>query len=317
MTCIRCKHNTAYKFGTYGKRKIQRYRCHSCKATFADTPAKTLGNHYIDIERASKALALMLEGVSIRAISRLTDLDKNTIMSLLVDAGSHCESVMRSKLCNLVVRDVEVDEIWGFVQKKEGHKLPDEKDKQGIGDAYCFVALESNTKLVMAYHLGRRDIPSTDAFIHKLSYAASGSRFQLTSDGFKAYVKSVQIFLRDRVHFAQLVKVYGAPSEGEGRYSPAEVVDAVPSIVTGNPVRSRICTSHVERVNLSIRMGMRRMTRLTNGFSKKWENLQLAYSLWFAYYNFCRVHSSLRCTPAMEAGLTDHIWSLPELLGAV
>jgi transposase-like protein/IS1 family transposase len=315
MTCIRCKHNTAYKFGTYGKRKIQRYRCHSCKTTFADAPAKTLGSHYIDLERASKALAMMLEGMSIRAISRLTDLDKNTIMSLMVDAGNHCESLLRSKVCNLTVKDVEVDEIWGFVQKKEGHKLPHEKDKEGIGDAYCFVALERNTKLVLTHYLGKRTGQSTDEFISRLALVTSPQRrFQLTSDGFYPYKPAVQSFLRGRVDFAQLVKVYGSPTEGEGRYSPAEVVDSVPSIVSGNPVRSRICTSHVERVNLSIRMGMRRMTRLTNGFSKKWENLQMAYSLWFAYYNFCRVHSSLRCTPAMEAGLTDHVWSLSELL---
>lgn len=123
------------------------------------------------------------------------------------------------------------------------------------------------------------------------------------------------MLLRGRVDFAQLTKVYGVSREGEQRYSPAEVVDAVPVEIMGRPVRSRICTSHIERQNLSVRMGTRRMTRLTNGFSKKWENLQSAYSLWFAYYNFCRVHSSLRVTPAMQAGITDHFWSLPELLG--
>jgi hypothetical protein len=125
----------------------------------------------------------------------------------------------------------------------------------------------------------------------------------------------VQIYLSGRVHFAQLVKIYGASREGEQRYSPAEVVDAVPYLVSGNPDRDRICTSHVERQNLSIRMGMRRMTRLTNGFSKKWENLQAAYSLWFAYYNFCRRHQTLRVTPAMESGLTDHVWTIGELIG--
>jgi transposase-like protein/IS1 family transposase len=316
MTCIRCKHNTAYKFGTYGKRKIQRYRCHSCKATFADTPAKTLGRHYTDIDRASKALAMMLEGVSIRAISRLTDLDKNTIMSLMVDAGDRCENLMISKVCNLTVRDVEVDEIWGFVQKKESHKSKD--DGEEVGDAYCFIGMERNCKLVLAYHLGKRTVKTTDAFIGKLAYATSDSRFQLTSDGFKPYIKAVEMLLRGRVDFAQLIKVYGTPRDGEQRYSPAEVVDSVPVEIMGRPVRERICTSHIERQNLSIRMGMRRMTRLTNGFSKKWENLQAAYSLWFAYYNFVRVHSSLRVTPAMEAGLTDHVWSLSELLsGAV
>jgi IS1 family transposase len=209
---------------------------------------------------------------------------------------------------------VEIDEIFGFVQKKEGHKLSHEKDIAEIGTAYCFVGMERNTKLVLCHHLGKRDAVATDKFVHKLSVATSHKKFQLTCDGFPPYPIAVQIFLPGRVHFATLVKVYGAPSEGEGRYSPAEVVDSVPTILTGNPVRSRICTSHIERHNLSIRMGMRRMTRLTNAFSKKWENLQAAYSLWFAFYSFCRVHKTLRVTPAMEAGISDHVWGLKDPL---
>ena len=166
----------------------------------------------------------------------------------------------------------------------------------------------------MAYHLGKRDTVATDTFIGKLRYATAASRYQLTSDGFKPYVKAVQMLLRDRVDFAQLVKVYGTSREGEQRYSPAEVLDSVPVKIFGKPDSDRICTSHVERANLSIRMGMRRMTRLTNGFSKKWENLEAAYALWFAYYNFCRVHQTLRITPAMESGLTDHVWALDDLI---
>jgi hypothetical protein len=168
----------------------------------------------------------------------------------------------------------------------------------------------------LAYHLGKRDTPSTDAFIGKLRYATSDDRFQLTSDGFKPYIKAVEMLLTKRVDFAQLIKVYGVNRDGEQRYSPAEVVDSAPVEIMGKPVRSRICTSHVERQNLSIRMGMRRMTRLTNGFSKTWENLQAAYSLWFAYYNFCRVHQTLKVTPAMESNLTDHVWELTELIAA-
>jgi IS1 family transposase len=221
---------------------------------------------------------------------------------------------MDEKIKNIDVRDVEMDEIFGFVFKKEGHKLEREKNMDEIGTAYCFVGMERNTKLVLAHHLGKRDANATDKFVHKLSIATSRQRFQLTCDGFPPYPKAVQIFLPGRVHFATLVKTYASPADGEGRYSPAEVVDSVPTILAGNPVRSRICTSHIERQNLSIRMGMRRMTRLTNAFSKKWENLQAAYSLWFAYYNFCRRHASLRITPAMESGIADHIWSIGELL---
>jgi IS1 family transposase len=212
------------------------------------------------------------------------------------------------------VFDVEVDEIWGFVGKKESHKLDREKQIEVLGDAYCFVGMERNCKLVLCHHLGKRDQLSTDLFMRKLDRATSKHRFQLTSDGFKPYARAVKQQLHKPVDFARLVKVYGVSRDGEQRYSPAEVVDAVPTPVFGNPDKARICTSHVERVNLSIRMGMRRMTRLTNAFSKKWENLEAAYSLWFCFYNFCRRHQTLKTTPAMESGITDHIWTIEELL---
>jgi IS1 family transposase len=268
---------------------------------------------YISQEKAVLALRLLLEGNSIRSTERITELNVNTLMTLLDKAGDRCQTLMVSKIQSLPVQDVEADEIWGYVGKKEGHKSDD--DGAEVGDAYCFIGMERNTKLVLAYHLGKRTAKSTDAFIGKLAYAtAPFNRFQLTTDGFGPYVSAVKMLLRDRVDFAQLIKVYGTPQDGEGRYSPAEVVDSVPVEIMGRPVADRICTSHIERQNLSVRMGMRRMTRLTNGFSKKWENLEAAYALWFAYYNFCRVHKTLRVTPAMEAGITDHIWTIAELI---
>lgn len=266
-------------------------------------------------DRAITALQLILEGMSVRSVERVTEIHRDTILKLLVLAGGRCQQLMRERIQNLDVTDVQADEIWGYVFKKEGHKWDHEKETEGIGDAYCFVGIERETKLVLAWHLGKRDAANTDKFVHKLALATSHQRYQLTTDGWKAYVRAVEMFLRDRVHFAQLVKVYGASREGEQRYSPAEVVDAVPCIVSGNPDRDKICTSHVERQNLSIRMGMRRMTRLTNAFSKKWENLEAAYALWFAHYNFCRRHQTLRITPAMEQGLTDHQWTVRELVG--
>jgi IS1 family transposase len=221
---------------------------------------------------------------------------------------------MDEKIRGLHVRDVEVDEIWGYVFKKEAHKWKHEEDNQGIGDAYCFVAMERSSKLVLTHYLGKRTSESTDRFISRLALATSKVKYQLTSDGFGPYKPAVKSFLNKRVHFAQLVKVYASSTDGEQRYSPAEVVDAVPEVVMGNPDPDLICTSHIERQNLSIRMGMRRMTRLTNAFSKKWENLEAAYALWFAYYNFCRRHQTLRVSPAMEATLADHIWTVEELL---
>jgi IS1 family transposase len=266
---------------------------------------------YISPDRAAMALKLLVEGNSIRSTERITDMDRNTIMSLLVKAGEKCQNLMDERLVDLPVRDVQVDEIWGFVGKKEGHKTENAAE---IGDAYCYVAIERHTKLILTHYLGKRNNPSTEHFIAKLAYATSTFPYQLTTDGFSPYVKAVKKQLAGRVHFAQLIKVYASPREGEQRYSPGEVVEAVPVRIMGYPKFKEICTSHIERQNLSIRMGMRRMTRLTNAFSKKWENLEAAYSLWFAYYNWCRVHSSLRVTPAMQQGITDHIWTIGELL---
>jgi IS1 family transposase len=268
----------------------------------------------LSLDRAENVLRLLLEGMSVRSVERVTGVHRDTILRLLVLAGERCQRLMDEKIKAVEVRDVEVDEIWGYVFKKEGHKWEHEKDHQGIGDAYCFIAMERSTKLVLTHYLGKRTAESTDQFISRLALATTPNRYQLTSDGFAPYKPAVKSFLRGRVHFAQLVKVYGASREGEQRYSPAEVVDSVPTIVFGNPDRDRICTSHIERQNLSIRMGMRRMTRLTNAFSKKWGNLEAAYSLWFAFYNFCRVHKTLRVTPAMEAGIADRAWTIAELL---
>jgi transposase-like protein/IS1 family transposase len=311
MTCPTCNDN-CQRFGKH-RNGLCRFRCPNCKKTYTEAHQKTLGTMYISQEKATLALRLLLEGNSIRSTERITELDRNTLLSLLAKAGDRCNTLLAERIVGVSVQDVEVDEIWGFVGKKEGHKT--DADGAELGDAYCFIGMERSSKLVLAYHLGKRTAKSTDAFIGKLAYAtASDSRFQLTSDGFGPYVSAVKMLLRDRVDFAQLIKVYGVSRDGEQRYSPAEVVDSVPVEIMGRPVRSKICTSHIERQNLSVRMGMRRMTRLTNGFSKKWENLEASYALWFAYYNFCRVHSSLRVTPAMEAGITGHIWTIADLI---
>ena len=222
--------------------------------------------------------------------------------------------MLHEKIKNLKVQDVQCDETWGFVQKKEGHKWPHEVNAQEIGDAYCWIGLERTSKLVLAWHLGKRTNTHAMHFAMKLRHATSPDQFQLTTDGYKVYRDVMDATVRDRADFAMLVKVYKAPREGQQRYSPAEVVSTEVVPVFGEPDPDRICTSHIERQNLSIRMGMRRMTRLTNGFSKKWANHHAAFALWFAFYNFCRRHQTLRITPAMAAGITDHMWSVRELL---
>lgn len=267
---------------------------------------------YTSSEKAVLILKMLVEGMSVRSIERLTGVHRDTILRLLVLAGQHCERLLEEKLRAVSVSDVQCDEIWGYVGCKEKNNLDGDPLR---GDAYCFVAIERNTKLIISWHLGRRTARDTVAFTEKIDEATQG-RFQITTDGFKPYVDAVHYSLGTRVDFAQLVKIYSTPRDGEQRYSPAEVVDAVPVPRWGEPELKRICTSHVERQNLSIRMGMRRMTRLTNAFSKKWKNLKAAYALWFAFYNFCRVHSALRVTPAMQSGISDHIWGIGELLGA-
>ena len=183
-------------------------------------------------------------------------------------------------------------------------------------DVYTFVAIERHSKLVLNIALGKRDQQTTDAFIEGLRHATSSDHFQMTTDGFPAYKSAITTTLHDRCDYAMLIKVYRAPSDGEAQYSPAEVASVEEAPVMGRPDPERICTSIVGRSNLSTRMGLRRFTQLTNAFSKKWENHWAAVACWLTFYNFCRVHKSLRVTPAMAAGIADHIWSVRELLEA-
>ena len=311
MTCEVCE----VACQRYGKHRngLRRFRCHQCKRTYTESHERTLGSMYVSADRATLAVQLLIEGNSIRSTERITKLDRNTIMRLLVLAGKRCETLLDNTIKNIRVRDVEADEMWGFVGMKEKAKGLIYKNVDTLGDAYTYVAIERNTKLILAWHLGKRQKQDTLAFIIKLRRATEGT-FQLTTDGWPSYPDAVERVFGNDIHFAQLVKVYAATRDGEQRYSPAEVVDVevVPRI--GMPDYERICTSHIERQNLTMRMQIRRLTRLTNGFSKKWENLRAAVALHFAYYNFCRVHQTLRVTPAMEAGLTDHVWTISELL---
>jgi transposase-like protein/IS1 family transposase len=312
MSCQTCNIE-CQRFGKH-RNGLRRFRCAKCRKTYTESHERTLGTMYVPQDRAVLALQLLLEGNSIRSTERITNLDRNTIMRLLVLAGERCQRLMDDAIKAIPVRDVEADEIWGFVGKKEGHKLPTDAGVAGIGDAYCFVAMERNTKLVLAFHLGKRNRIATETFLTKLRRATADKRFQLSTDGFQPYVRAVDYILSDRVDFAQIIKIYGTASDGETRYSPGEVIDTEVVPVMGNPDMRRVCTSHIERQNLTIRMGMRRMTRLSNAFSKKWEHLEAAYALHFAYYNFCRVHKTLRVTPAMETGIANHIWTIAELI---
>jgi transposase-like protein/IS1 family transposase len=313
MVCHNCKIE-AKKAGK-DRNGNQRYRCNQCRKTFQELKEKMLGGMYLDEGKALLCLTLLLEGNSLRSIERITGVTGHTLLDLLTFAGEKCERLMRERIKGVAVKDVEADEIWGFVGCKNRHKMHKGITDPHKGDAYTFVGIERNTKLVLAWHLGQRDMTDTETFTEKLNDATSG-RFQLTTDGWKPYENAVSYSLGTRVDFAQLIKVYAANPDGEQKYSPPVVVETITKIQIGDPDPSRICTSIVERSNLSMRTSIRRLTRLTNGFSKKWENLKAMLALYFAYYNFVRIHSSIRCTPAMEAGITQHVWTLRDLLAA-
>ena len=313
MIAPACRHEEAKRHGR-DRHGNQRFRCKSCGKTWAESHDKPLGDMRIPLDRAVFCLRLLLEGNSIRSVERLTDTHRDTIMKLVVLVGERCQAFMEKAIYKVPVEDVQVDEIWGFVgcKKKTADRLGKGED---FGDAYCYTAIERDTEVLLAWHLGKRTPKTTYEFAGKLKNATSG-RFQLTTDGYQPYRSAMLVALGNRTDFAQLVKIFATVkgNAAAARYSPGDITGTKVQVFSGRPDDSRICTSHVERHNLTIRTQVRRMTRLTNGFSKKWENHEAALALFFAYYNFCRVHSTIKSTPAEAAGWTDHAWSVKELL---
>lgn len=271
----------------------------------------------MNILKAEKKEAIiggLVEGVSIRSLERMTGVHRDTIMRLLVSTGDTCEKIMDTEMRHLPCKNVEVDEIWSYVGKKQRHVTRDD-DPREVGDFYTFIALDSDTKLVPVYRVGKRDLFSAQIFISDLA-SRLDNRIQLSSDKLKAYVEAVEVGFGGEVDYGQIVKSYEAEPIGPGRYSPPEVVSTAKQCIIGFPDPRKICTSYVERQNLTVRMQIRRFTRLTNAFSKKLDNMKAAVALHFAHYNFVRVHGSLRITPAMAAGITNHIWTISDLIEA-
>jgi transposase-like protein/IS1 family transposase len=314
MTCPKCQHEKPKRFGTYGKAKTQRYRCRDCGATFTEPTQKPLGRHYTSVDAASKAVALLCEGMSIRAVSRLTGLHKNTLLRLLLTIGAKCERLLDQRIVGLKSRNVQADELWTTVGKrlrKDGRKRV--LTNPTHGDQYVWFALDSDTKLIISQYVGKRNTPSAEAFIDDLSQRVP-ERLQLTTDGFDSYADAVSTFM-PFADYAQLVKLYQkGRGSGPDWYGPANYVRNIPTPLRGDPDLKKISTSFVERLNLTARMHCRRLTRLTNAYSKSLRHLKAAIALLVAWYNFVRVHQTLRVTPAMQAGLTDHVWSINELL---
>ena len=314
MNCPNC--NQLPKKHGKDRKGNQRFRCLACGKTYVEPKDKPLGIMRLSEEKALLCLNLLVEGNSIRSTERISNVHRDTILNLLEVVGKKCLWIQENLVKNVKVADVQADEIWAYVGMKQKTANKQGLDgKEQIGNAYTFTAIESTSKLIVAWHLGKRSEQDALIFLEKI-YAATEptKRFQMSTDAFKGYDHTVNEVLGTKADYGQVVKIYGKPNPDEIRYSAADCIGMRKKVICGNPDKDKISTSYVERQNLTMRMSMRRMTRLTNGFSKKWENLNYALALYFAYYNFCRIHKTIRCTPAMEAGLTKTIWELKDLL---
>jgi IS1 family transposase len=260
---------------------------------------------------------MLVEGNSLRAVARMVDVSRNTVDKLLCDVGAACLTYQDRALRNLPCKRVQCDEIWSFVYAKEKNIPAELRGVPGIGDVWTWTAIDADTKLVPCWYVGGRRIADAKMFIGDLA-SRLANRVQLSTDGHKPYLNAVDQHFGEEIDYGQIVKLYGhVTDEGEKKYAPGghgyECIGFRTNVVSGNPSESDISTSYVERQNLTMRMSMRRFTRLTNAHSKKVENHMHAISLHFMFYNFARIHSTLRVTPAMAAGVTDHVWSLEEI----
>lgn len=273
------------KAGYYGKNQVQRWKCQTCGKRFSEPQQKPFGADVrLPKDTVCQILHCLVEGNSVRGTARLCDVEKRTVLNMLKLAGENCERLLREHVRNVPVQQVQCDEIWTFVQKKEGHKWDNEKNSEKIGDAYTFIAIERGTKLVVAWHLGKRDQENTTQFIRKIRGATTDDSFEICTDGFSPYVQAINEALYDRANYSQIVKTYSKHEEGRERYSPGDFVSVQKAAILGEPNMDRATTSHVERENGSLRQWCKRLTRLTYAFSKNWENLRAALALHFAYY---------------------------------
>ena len=270
----------------------------------------------LSIKRRAQILSCLVEGNSIRSTCRITGAAKNTVVKLLVDVGKACAEYQNKVLRNLPCKRIQADEIWSFCYAKEKNVPTKHRGKLGYGDVWTWTAICADTKLVPSWLVGKRDTKTAYVFLSDLASRLS-NRVQLTSDGYKAYLQAVERAFGNDIDYAMLIKLYGPDPEQEKRYSPPKCIGTRLQQLRGNPSAEHISTSYAERQNLTIRMSMRRFTRLTNGFSKKIENLAHAVSLHFMFYNFARIHRSLRVTPAMEAGVANHVWSLEDIVSII
>ncbi|MFI4954918.1 MAG: IS1 family transposase [Gammaproteobacteria bacterium] len=270
-----------------------------------------MANH-LPIETKKQIVHMLVEGSSLRSISRIVDVSINTVTKLLVDVGTACQQYHEENISGLNSKIIQCDEIWSFVYAKQKNVPIEMQGNDGVGDVWTWTAIDAESKFMIAWNVGNRDAETAKEFMLNVADRLN-NRVQLTTDGLTKYLKAVDNAFGNDIDFAQLIKIYGKPQD-EHRYSPAECTSTEKRIITGEPDKKKISTSYVERQNLNMRMGMRRFTRLTNAFSKKIENHCHSLALYFMYYNFVRIHTTIRVTPAMEVGLTKKLWTIEDLV---
>lgn len=269
----------------------------------------------LSFEKQVAAVSALAEGSSIRSIERMTGIHRDTIMRLGIRVGESCQKLMHESMRDLPCAQIQVDEVWGFVGKK-ARNTNEAEESAGYGDVWTYVALDPESRAVPSFVVGKRDYEHTHKFTADLA-SRMRNRIQLSSDGMNQYLATVEDAFGDEVDYGQIVKVYASNAEVPDmarRYSPPPIAAVTRKVIAGQPDENFICTSHVERQNLTLRMHCRRLTRLTNAFSKKLDNFKAAVALHFAYYNFVKIHKSIRCTPAMALGVTSRLWKVEELV---
>lgn len=315
MIAIACSHEERAKHGK-DRHGRQRWKCRKCGGTFTSNETRPLGDMRIDMDRAVLVLGMLLEGMSIRACERLTGVKRDTICNLILHVGENCDRFLAETIVDVPARFVELDEIWGFVAMKHRTKEAKGIRDESVGDSWTWLAIDADSKLILSHAVGSRDEATCIPFLQRLNHATSGP-MQVTSDGLATYTNNVPLELGSRISFAQLVKSYAA-SQTETRYSPATITGIEKKARFGNPNMDRVSTSYSERLNLSVRMHVRRFTRLTNAHSKSARHHAAMVSLFVAWYNFCRKHETLNGkTPAMVAGRADRRYTIRELMKAM
>lgn len=315
MTCHNCRLEMV-KAGFYGRNRVQRWKCQQCGKRFSELQQKPFGADVrLPQEKVCMILNCLVEGNSVRGTARLCGVEKRTVLKILKLAGEACDRLFAERVHNVRVKDLELDEAWGYVGCKQKRVRPDMERPTLLGDAYTFIALERTSELVVAWHLGKRDRINTEDFVSKIRWATAPGWFDVSTDAFQPYQSAIDAGLYDRANHSQVVKLFSNGFQPVlESYRPAKFIAVQKDVVSGHPDLDRAGTSHVERSNGTLRQWCKRLTRLTYAFSRKWENLRAALALHFAHYNFCRIHGSLRITPAMAAGIADHVWSVEELI---